>query len=74
VQTDDWFPREVPPSLEDLLDHAAIQRIIQDTEANKPIEWQFGAEDLRCGSCFAAVLQRRRRSTEVMTSIRRSVM
>ena len=50
-----WFPREVPPSLTDLLDDAAIQRIIRNAEGEKPIEWQLGAGDLKIDLiwCFA---------------------
>jgi hypothetical protein len=47
IRTAGWFPREVPPSLEHSLDVAAIKRIVQSTEANKPIKWQFGTDDLR---------------------------
>ena len=42
-----WFPREVPPSLTDLLDDAAIQRIIRNAEGKKPIEWQLGTDNLK---------------------------
>ena len=69
-----WFPREVPPSLEYLLDDAAIQRIIRNTEAKKPIEWQFGTDDLRIDLIWCFSEYRSLRSSKLARSRRKHLL
>jgi hypothetical protein len=68
MQMAGWFLREVPPSLEDLLDDAAIQRIKKKTEAKKPIEWRLGADDLRIDLIWCFSQYRTLRSSRLARS------
>jgi hypothetical protein len=77
IRTVGWFPRDVPPSLEHSLDEAAIKRIVESTEANRRIKWQFDANDLRIDLiwCYSQYRSRDRlRSSKLAKSSRQHLM
>jgi hypothetical protein len=71
------FPREVPPSFEHSLDGEAVKRIMQKTEANKPIEWQLRANDLKIDLIWCYLRYRSRvqfRSSKLAGGRRRNLL